>query len=36
MQVYISTYKVRFGGANTDEGRGDRDLSSDSLQGGEY
>ena len=32
MQVDISTYKVRFGGANTDEGRGDSDWFPEDIQ----
>ena len=32
MQVYISTYKVRFGGSNTYEGRGDSDWFLEDIQ----
>ena len=32
MQVYISTYKVRFGGSNIYEGRGDSDWFLEDIQ----
>ena len=32
MQVYISTYKVRFGGSNAYEGRGDSDWFLGDIQ----